>query len=221
MKVKPKKCKGTGKANSLGCGNISILKRYGLCSNCWRLFLLNTKEGKEILQRSTVIAKRKIETTKKEKHKRAKVENKSIAVMIQEARMPFQKLIRIRDHGKQCICCERPLPFNIGDYDGGHFLKAELYASLIFHPDNVHGQTVYCNKHNHGNESGYNSGLITRIGVLRYNELISLKKSLKSYKWDRYKLIELKKYYNKELKQVEKGLKNIKDVDLSIGIINI
>lgn len=221
MKIKLKKCKGTGKAKDRGCGEQMILKRYGLCSNCFRSWLLSTKEGKEVLSKSTLRAKKVVQIEKKKEAKKVKIENKTIAVLIQEARAPFQKLIRIRDHGKSCICCDKHLPFNIGDYDGGHYYSAEMNSGLIFHPNNVHGQLTYCNKYNHGNESGYNHGIIKRIGLESFEELKKYHGKYKSYKWDRYKLIELKEYYKRELNQVEKGLKDIKEIDLTIGIINI
>jgi hypothetical protein len=220
IQPKKKKCKGTGKAKGYGCGDKHYPHRYGLCLDCFKDWLFS-EDGKETLNKSIIQGKKKSQVEKKKEFKKLKIENKSIASLIQEARAPFQKLIRIRDHGQDCICCDKPLPFNIGDYDGGHFLKAELYTGLIFHPDNVHGQTTHCNKYGHGNETGYSEGLKRRIGIDRYKELHGLKNSLKSFQWSRYKLIELKEYYTKELRLVEKGLKNIEDVDLTIGIIKL
>ena len=214
-----KKCKGTGKALGCGCGELVYTHKYGLCKDCFKDWLFS-EAGKETLNKSIIRGKKKSHIEKKKEFKKLKIESKSIASLIQEARQPFQKLIRIRDHGQNCICCDGPLSFNISDYDAGHYLKAELYTGLIFHPDNVHAQTVYCNKYSHGNESGYSEGLKRRIGISRYNSLNESKDSLKSFKWDRYKLIELKEYYIKELRLVEKGLKNIEEVDLTKGIVN-
>jgi hypothetical protein len=221
IEKKPKKCKGTSKAKGYGCGDKKFIYRYGLCQSCLGDWIYNTPEGKEVLGKSIIIGKKRVEKEAKEEFNKKKIENKSIASLIQDARRPFQKLIRIRDHGKMCICCDRPLPFDIGDYDGGHYFKCELYTGLIFNPNNVHGQTVHCNKHEHGNESGYSVGLINRIGSEKFNELVASKDALRQYSWDRHKLIEMKEYYNKELKLVEKGLKNISDVDLSIGIVKL
>lgn len=227
--IKAKICKrGTGKAIGFeGCKQEipSVIYnrpnfKYGLgiSCRCYSKWLLTTEEGKEQINRSRLSARKKTVKEVKQEAKRKKIESKSIDKLKQEARSPFQKLIRIRDHGMDCICCGRPLPFNIGDYDAGHFLKAEIYSGLIFHPDNAHGQLVYCNKHSHGNEIGYSEGIIKRIGIERYEKLMTSKETLKNYKYDRYFLIELKEYYSKELKLVEKGFKNINEVDLSIGI---
>lgn len=214
-----KKCKGTIKAKGRGCGEIKTIFRHGLCFICYKDFLFNSNEGKEILNKSIITGKKRADKEDKKRKKFEKDANKSIAKLIAEVRIPFQKLIRIRDHGQQCICCERMLPFNIGDYDAGHFLKAELYTGLIFHPDNVFGQLKHCNKYEHGNENGYRGGLIKRIGIERYNHLNDVKNTLKEYKFSKEQLIKMKKYYNKELRLVEKGLKNINDVDFNIGIL--
>ena len=220
IQVKKKRCKGISKAIGYGCGEIKYTHRYGLCENCFKEWLFSN-DGHETLMKSIITGKKKFDKEIKSKKTKSVNANKSMAKLIQEARSPYQKLIRIRDHGQNCICCDNPLPFNIGDYDGGHMYSAESYTGLIFHPDNCHGQRTYCNKYLHGNESGYMEGIKKRIGVSRYNNLKSSKNSLKTFKWDKCKVIELKKYYNKELKLVEKGLKDINDVDLTIGIIKI
>lgn len=216
---KKKKCKGTGQFKGLGCGEIKYIHRYGVCANCFVYILYNTDVGRIVLDKAKITGKKKANKEIKKEKRERKENNKSIGQLIQEVRRPFQKLIRIRDHGKNCICCDRPLPFDIGEYDAGHFLKAELYSGLILHPDNVHGQLVYCNKYSDGNELGYLGGILNRIGEEKVNNLQSIKNILKSYKWSREELNYLKKYYNKELRLVEKGEKNINDVDLSVGII--
>jgi len=218
--ARQKKCKGNGKSKGFGCGAPKYIHKYGLCLDCFKDWLFGSEQGKELLKRTNVRAKKQVQQFERKEFKKKKIESKSIAVLIIEARQPFQKLIRIRDHRKGCICCKNILPFEIGKYDAGHYFKAELYSGLIFHPDNVHGQMVYCNQYLHGNESGYTNGIVKRIGWERYQKLNAIKDSIKSYKWDRYKLIEMKKHYQSELNQVEKGLKSIDDVDWNIGIIN-
>ena len=219
--AKQKKCKGTGKAKGHGCGEIRFLYRYGLCQFCFRTWLLKTPEGAEVLNRSQIRAKKDVAKINQEKDRQAKVNIKTIAELLHEAKAPFQKLIRIRDHGGICICCERRLPFNIGDFDAGHYYSAESHRGLIFHPHNVNGQRKYCNKYLYGNESGYAIGLTKKIGEEDFNKLKDLRDELRNYEWDKFKLIEMRNYYAKELRQVEKGEKDIKDVDFSIGIITL
>lgn len=223
IEKKQKKCRGTGLAKGSGCSELMYIYRYGLCENCFKKWCYSTEEGSKFLDKAIIKGKRNIAKEvkrKKTKAKQDRIDNKSIAKIIQETRAPFQKLIRIRDHGKNCICCDNRLPFNIGDYDAGHFYKAELYTGIIFHPDNVHGQLVKCNKYDHGNELGYSEGIIKRIGHDKFLELKELSVLLREYSYSRDELLLMKKHYNRELRDVEKGIKSILDVDFSVGIKN-
>lgn len=50
--IKLKYCQGFGKAKGFeGCGEKMILKKYGLCSNCLRIWMKTTKEGKEFYKK--------------------------------------------------------------------------------------------------------------------------------------------------------------------------
>jgi len=227
IKNNKKKCKGNGIASGYGCGTMQLNRKYGLgikCG-CYKNWLLSTPEGNKVIQKNTLRATKKVsEDHKKEKAKKIKelaYSSKSIAKLIQEARIPFQTLIRMRDYGKPCVCCGNHLGYNLGDFDAGHFLKAELYTGLIFHPDNVHAQRKYCNDHLCGNEAEYSVNLPKRIGEDRFNFLIENKGKLRSYKWSREQLYDMKNHYLSELNKVKKGIKSIDEVDFSIGIINI
>lgn len=221
--------KGTGKALGFeGCekqlpkinyGKTNFKYGLGISCGCYSKWLLETKEGQETLKKSQIRGVKKVKEEKKKEDRRKKEENKSIAKLIQEARAPFQKLIRIRDLGKNCICCNKTLPHNIGNYDAGHFYSAEKNSALIFHPNNVHGQLVYCNQYLHGNENEYTMGIKNRIGEQKYNELQDYKKKHHGHKWSRSDIIEIKKHYNKELREVEKGIKTIGEVDFTMGIL--
>jgi hypothetical protein len=216
-----KRCKPTHK-NTIGfksCEEIKDHHKYGLCMDCFKAWL-KTDHGIKYALKMIPRAKNKVKKEKRTMDKKARIESKTIKSLIADAKTPFQKLIRIRDHRKQDICCEEMLPFDLGKYDAGHYKKADIYSGLIFHPDNVHGQRKYCNHHLDGNEANYTTGLIKRIGWARYNKLIALSIKYKKYKWDRYYLIELKQYYTMELNAVESGKKDISEVDFSIGIIN-
>jgi len=220
--IKEKPCKGIGKAKCFqGCGKTVLKRQYGLCFDCLREWTRTTTEGQEYALKMIPKAKKQLSKTKKEKTRKEKIEAKSIDLLKLDARRPFQKLIRIRDHRTKCISCGVQLPFSIADYQGGHLFKAELYSGLIFHPDNVHAQCIRCNHMLSGNEAGYINGLIKRIGWARYTKLVSLQESLRSYKWDRYQLIELKKHYKQQLKLVESGDLEINEVDYSPGILKL
>lgn len=227
--IEEKPCKGTGIAKGIGCNKnvASKIRRKGLCPECYRAFIFSgSPEGEEEKSRFFALNKLKVTRFKKEKDKeqrktakKEKIESLSIQSLIVVVKEPFQKLIRIRDHRKSCICCGKPLPFNISDYNAGHFKKAEVYSGLIFHPDNVHGQLIYCNKYLNGNEANYAMNLSNRIGKERFDKLIELSITHKSYKWDRYLLLDMLKHYNNELRLVESGKKEPNEIDFSMGIL--
>jgi hypothetical protein len=105
----------------------------------------------------------------------------------------------MRDKDDPCISCGR----YADRYDGGHYFKAELISGLIFHEDNVHKQCSRpCNKDLHGNEANYRIGLIKKIGEERVRWLEENKDRLREYKYTREELIEIKKKYQKKLKEL-------------------
>lgn len=116
-----------------------------------------------------------------------------------EARKVFQKWIRMRDIADPCISCGRFAE----RYDGGHYFKAELYSGLIFNEENVHKQCSRpCNKDLHGNEANYRIGLVKKIGEERVKALEDSKDSLRTYKYTREELIEIKRKYTELLKAI-------------------
>ena len=56
IEPKKKKCKGTGKCKDYGCGYPNYIHRYGLCEKCFINWLLNTKEGHEVIQKGHIKA---------------------------------------------------------------------------------------------------------------------------------------------------------------------
>jgi len=82
----------------------------------------------------------------------------------------FNKYVRYRDVKKGCISCGASL---IGvKFDAGHCFPVGHYPNLRFDEDNVHGQCVKCNQHQHGNQAEYLLRLEGRIGKERYQALL-------------------------------------------------
>lgn len=118
--------------------------------------------------------------------------NKTYTQKLQEARKVFQKWIRlVRDKDRNCISCDKPAK----DYDGGHYLKAELFSGLIFNEKNVHKQCVYCNHHKSGNELEYRDGLIKRYGIEYVESLESIKNENRERRYSDVELNEIKEKY--------------------------
>ena len=116
-------------------------------------------------------------STKKKKVELAEIKErkerlKPLSQWKKELQQVFNEFIRLRDRGKPCISCGRPLQ---GKYDAGHFFSVGSYPNLRYHEFNVHGQCTRCNQHLHGNLIEYAHNLPTRIGTSQFNELYNLR----------------------------------------------
>jgi len=86
---------------------------------------------------------------------------------IKDAQREFNKYIRLRDAGRPCICCDRPLGEDQpgGAYDAGHYRSVGSAPHLRFDERNVHAQRKQCNLWGAGRAVDYRLGLIKRIGI--------------------------------------------------------
>ena len=146
---------------------------------------------------SKVQEQKKAEKKWKERKKAGLFKLKTYSQRLQEARKVFQEFIRIRDKHQPCISCgttESSL------WDGGHYLKAEVFSGLIFHDDNCHRQCRKCNHFESGNEAAYREGLIHRIGIDRVMALEAIKNDNRIKKWTDEELEEIKKRSKERIK---------------------
>ena len=200
MKVKQKKCKGTGQATGFGCGELKDIFRYGLCISCYPKWLYNTPEGLLKIERATIKAKAprlELEQLVKEDKER-----KSIGTLLKQLEKVCHEYIRLRDKYKPCISCGAPWQHN---FQAGHFYKAELFPSIRFNEFNISGQCTQCNLRKDGNWSGYSLNLPIIIGQDKYEELAFLANQEKKtdFKWDRSEIKELITYYRSKLKELK------------------
>lgn len=204
MQTKPKPCNGIGKAQGFkGCGTKTIYRKYGLCDSCRRDFLLNDERGKIIIAKATLKAKaprekaeRELEQARQEKKKKSSLETLKMNV-----RNVCHSAIKKRDKYKPCISCDEPWH---SSFQAGHYYKAELFSSLKYDEDNIHGQCVGCNNRKEGNLSQYAVNLPNRIGKEKF-EVLQEKAALEKqndFKWERSKLNEIRKYYQQKLKEL-------------------
>ena len=115
----------------------------------------------------------------------------------------FNKYIRLRDAGKPCISCDRPLG---KVFDAGHFLSVGRYPNLRFDESNTNGQCIYCNQHQHGNQIEYGLRLPLRIGQDAYNRLMNKRGDALKLTLDEIK--ELIKVYKLKIKEHDKARTN-------------
>ena len=164
IQSKPKKCKGTGKAKSHGCGKMATHRKYGLCMNCYRTWLLTTDAGKEIIQKNTLQASKKVAVQKKKEANAKKREMKEIIKKKSDYQRELQtiinEIVRIIDDGKGCISCEHGW---INEWTrqkhAGHRLAVGGHPELRYNLYNNHLQCSICNNHLSGNERNYDKGL--------------------------------------------------------------
>ena len=177
---KQKICKGTGKAKGYsGCGKLAYLE-WGLCYDCKKDFLLNTEQGQELIDKASKKAKMVSAQTYNKEKKERKWELMSTVQRINKAKQVFQKWIRKRDKDDPCISCGT---VSSDLWDGGHYLKAEIYTGVIFNEMNVHKQCRKCNRFLGGNEAQYRIALCLKYGESKVAELEKLANETRQYRW--------------------------------------
>jgi hypothetical protein len=202
--IKEKQCKGTGKAKGFdACGTMTFKRTYGLCPSCYASWLLNTPEGKEKLQKTTL----KITKPKRDLQKaiNEKKEQSSLSYLKQNTVNACHEYIKLRDKGKPCVSCGQP--WN-KEHQAGHFYKAELYSNLKYDEFNIHNQCVGCNIHKNGNEQKYRERILLRISTDELDRLDrdAAEYKVMNFKWDRENLKQIRDYYKKKLKDLKNSL---------------
>jgi hypothetical protein len=156
---------------------IRFNQKYCLKDECIRVFVAETKE-KQWKQTKT----------------RMKENLKTTSDWLKEAQAVFNKYIRERDKGLNCISCNKPpLKKNCGHYysQGGH-------SNVRFDEDNCHLQCEHCNTYLSGNLLNYQIGIEKRIGAEKLIELQG--RAHLEKKWSVEELKEIIKTYKQKIK---------------------
>lgn len=141
MEVKPKKCKGTGKANGYGCGSIQLVRRYGLgvkCG-CFRDWLLNTDEGKVVMGKSILSTVRKFDKKKKAEISERKRSTINYSGKLQSK---VQEIARLIDLGHPCLATDKMAL----SYDGGHVFNKGSHPECRYNLHNIFSQASNSNR---------------------------------------------------------------------------
>ncbi|WP_427033035.1 recombination protein NinG [Enterobacter hormaechei] len=141
--------------------------------------------GKEQTAKAREAAKQKAaqrqRTEEKAGRQRRKAKRESFKTKAQwdkEAQSAFNRYIRIRDEGKECVSCGNPL-IGKSNYLTGSAIDASHYRSrgaashLKFNVFNVHSACTRCNRQLSGNAVEYRIRLVDRIGLERVERLES------------------------------------------------
>ena len=196
----PKICKGINKAKGIkGCGKESSNRKFGLCPSCLWEWACTNDNGK-IWKQTQFMNRVKKMTLKKKKTQNKEIREslKSISRLISEARIPFQKWIRLRDANEPCISCGTT---TAKIWHAGHYLKAELFTGIVFNQINVNKQCERCNTFLNGNESSYRIGLVKKYGEKIVKELEESSNFLRQYKFTREEIKKIKTKYQKLLRK--------------------
>jgi len=141
-----------------------------------------------------------VESEKEKVWKKTKAKMKSDLETVQElikaAQIIFNKYIRLRDKGQNCISCQKkPLKEN-----AGHYYNANNHWNVRFNELNVHLQCEHCNTYLSGNLIEYRKGLINKIGEEQLT-LLELEVK-KTRKFTKDELKEIIKTYKEKIKQL-------------------
>jgi hypothetical protein len=112
------------------------------------------------------------------------------------AQTTFNKFIRLRDAGLNCISCGKPL--KIGNVDAGHLWSAGGHSNIRFNEYNVNAQCSRpCNKDKSGDINNYRIQFVKRYNVEILDELDSIAHIEK--KWTINELKEIVEIYKKKI----------------------
>ena len=140
-----------------------------------------------------------IESEKEKQWKKKKAKLKQDLMTVQDyvkiAQQVFNKYIRQRDKGNNCISCgKKPLKEN-----AGHFYNANNHWNVRFDEYNVHLQCEHCNTFLSGNLINYRENLIKKIGKEEYHKLVDRAKATRKFTVEELK--EIINIYKNKLKK--------------------
>lgn len=118
------------------------------------------------------------------------------------ARAVFQTWVRKRDERLGCISC----PKTVAKWDGGHYLKAQLFTGLIFEPMNCNKQCSYCNDQLEGNLIEYRKGLIKKYGEAAVESLEARANSSRFHKYSAEDYRNIIAEYRTKTKELTNGV---------------
>lgn len=181
------------------------------CGNCGKTFMPRSSFH-SVCQPYCLL--KQINKQEREKKARAKADKakdratreklKTIGVLIEEAQESFNAYIRLRDAGKPCICCGRPMELDVlgnPKVNAGHWRSRGAAGHLRFDETNCHAQRSSCNRPGGAKAGPFREGMIARVGLA---EVERLESSNEVEKWDRDTLRQIKTIYRAKTRQLLK-----------------
>lgn len=162
------------------------------CKNCKDYFKPRTTLQKYCVKYDCIkefISQQNAKEWKKRKVK-MKTELMTLKDYIDSAQKVFNKWIRLRDKGLNCISCDKPIR---GVKHASHYLSSGGHSSVRFNEKNVWVSCYKCNVMLSGNLLNYRKRLIEKIGLQEVEHLESI--GYDNKKWTIEELKEIIKKY--------------------------
>ena len=166
------------------------------CFNCKEQFTPFNTLQKFCLKNECIKEMIQIQKLKDWNKKKKKLveELKTVNDYLKIAQQVFNKYIRQRDTGLNCISCNKPCKKE----NAGHYYSQGGHSNVRFNEDNVHLQCEHCNTYLSGNLLNYQIEIKERIGAERLMNLQAIAHDVK--KWSKDELKELIQVYKQKLK---------------------
>jgi len=213
-------CKGTTKAKGCGCGNNGVIVRFGLCPSCWSQWLLNTEEGKKVLEKGRIKGKKEVEKKNRAQIQKMKEQIETKPELERRLQPIINAIIRELDKDKGCVSCDHGWGESFTrQKHAGHRLSVGSSPHLRFNLDNIYAQCSICNNWKGGNERDYDQGLEERYGIDTLNKVKSLRAEFRDVSWTKEQLREIIPEAKKILRELKKGVKySREDINRKLGI---
>jgi hypothetical protein len=175
------------------------------CRNCQERFNPIRSTLEKFCQKDECIRAMVCETKEKlwkQNKKKMKEDIMTVQDYMKIAQQTFNKYIRLRDQGKNCISCgKKPKKEN-----AGHFYSAGGHTAVMFDERNVFLQCEHCNTFLSGNLLKYRENLLIKLGFEEFERLSV--DAMKTRKYTREELKELIELYKQKIKDVSKSTGN-------------
>ena len=175
------------------------------CRNCQERFTPIRSTLEKYCQKDECIRAMVCETKEKlwkQNKKKMKEDIMTVQDYMKIAQQTFNKYIRLRDQGKNCISCgKKPKKEN-----AGHFYSSGGHTAVRFDERNVHLQCEHCNTFLSGNLLNYREKLLIKLGFDEFERLSV--DAMKTRKYTREELKEIIELYKQKIKDVSKSTGN-------------
>jgi hypothetical protein len=230
MNIKKKPCKAIGKSKGFdGCGEPQFNRKYGLgvVCGCYSKWLLNTDEGKEVLNKGIISGKKKADKEFKKTTRENDVKKRLELTSPDKYRSKYvqpliNKIARLIDYGNPCT----PTGNFEGKMAGGHYTSVGANRTICLNLHNIFIQSFHSNGWKGGDDKKYRAALKRIFGEkyldfveglnshhpiqLRKPELVEIKEKCLTI----IKVLEADKEYLNPEQRIEK--RNL--INLELGI---